>query len=501
MSRDLEMFVGRTCRNEMTGGLSVSIENVRHWLLYKLGFLVLEPPLFEIFITSVCITMSRVTPITSNVPLRSYISASVFANDIFSYDSDEGLEELEIDEHVAKKGRVLRETGRKLYPNVHRVRTYMVGVYDAKTLITGFIDPNSPTFSVYNSDKPTYLQDGKNPNSDGEKDLGAPVITKGDSTFKNVEIISDGELEVKGRTKLNKVKVESDGELEVSKQAKFRLRGDSIDIDDIYFFGDCVPIDSAGTNDGQTPSSIVVGVKVKVLNAGKVTGVRFYKPSGDNGINQGLLYSADGSTQLQQTPTINVSPPGWHTLPFLPATSFEANDEFIVAMYNESGYYVNDFFSGELPLTNWPIEIKEARYDYTSSAHCPTTNPSPSYNQNYYVEPVWEYPEPQDTFTQVDTNTGELSFATRNLKAYGAKRSGLAFFSNTSSVAVISVFCEPTSTIIITVQQSYTYGGANTSPIAQLPPANYTVITGSNTFTIYSSNTADCSIVNWTILN
>jgi hypothetical protein len=77
------------------------------------------------------------------------------------------------------KGVVLRENGRKLFPAVHAgVTTYMVGVYDAVSCRSGFIDPNSPLFAAYSSDMANFLADGVNPVG-SVKDNGAPVYTNG----------------------------------------------------------------------------------------------------------------------------------------------------------------------------------------------------------------------------------------------------------------------------------------------------------------------------------
>jgi hypothetical protein len=70
------------------------------------------------------------------------------------------------------KGSVLRETGRKLYPGINPgVSTMMVSVYDDKSMLTGFIDPNSPLYTVFNSDKASFI-----PNNN---QLGSPVYTRG----------------------------------------------------------------------------------------------------------------------------------------------------------------------------------------------------------------------------------------------------------------------------------------------------------------------------------
>lgn len=66
------------------------------------------------------------------------------------------------------KGRVLRENGRKLYPSANPgVTTYLVGVFDDKTFLNGFIDPNSPLFVPFNTDKPVYLDNGVNGGNGG----------------------------------------------------------------------------------------------------------------------------------------------------------------------------------------------------------------------------------------------------------------------------------------------------------------------------------------------
>lgn len=70
------------------------------------------------------------------------------------------------------KGHVLRETGRKLYPGINPgVSSMLVSVYDDKTMFNGYIDPNSPLFTVFNSDKAFFI-----PNNN---QLGAPVYTRG----------------------------------------------------------------------------------------------------------------------------------------------------------------------------------------------------------------------------------------------------------------------------------------------------------------------------------
>lgn len=82
-------------------------------------------------------------------------------------------------------GRVLRETGRKIYPGANPMpsgyNTYMVSVYDAQTQLTGFIDPNSSVWCIYNNDKPNFWADGVDPTT-RVTDAGLSIYTLGNVT-------------------------------------------------------------------------------------------------------------------------------------------------------------------------------------------------------------------------------------------------------------------------------------------------------------------------------
>ena len=125
-----------------------------------------------------------------NTSRLSYIACNPFSNNIYTYTTNVnnfvtrgtltsfaagGI----ANDSVCVAGHVLRENGRKLYPDANpNVTTYMVGVYDSQTMLSGFIDPNAPQFAVYNTDKPNFFKDGVNP-ATGLTDHGAPVCTDG----------------------------------------------------------------------------------------------------------------------------------------------------------------------------------------------------------------------------------------------------------------------------------------------------------------------------------
>ena len=138
--------------------------------------------------------MATITTANNNSALntsrRSYVAVGAFNYDFFkytvamnsSYVNVGTLSPVTSDDTLTPAGRVLRENGRKLYPDANPgITTYMVGVYDDQTLLSGFIDPNSPVFTIFNSDRPNYLPVGTDPNG-GLVDSGAPVYTNGSAT-------------------------------------------------------------------------------------------------------------------------------------------------------------------------------------------------------------------------------------------------------------------------------------------------------------------------------
>lgn len=127
---------------------------------------------------------------------RSYIATETFTSRFYSYTTStvDGITsgtftQVTNNDALCPKGRILRENGRKLFPGANpNVPQYMVGVYDAKTFLNGFIDPNTHVFSSFNTDKSYYVAndiDRDLPNGTGGEDLGDPVYTRG-----NVETIS-----------------------------------------------------------------------------------------------------------------------------------------------------------------------------------------------------------------------------------------------------------------------------------------------------------------------
>lgn len=120
---------------------------------------------------------------------RSYIATKPFSNAFYAYSEEtSSLNAVTNNNALCPVGRVLRENGKKLYPDANPgINQYYVGVYDPVTFLKGFIDPNGGVFAEFNANKPTYLDD--NYSDDGESDdnsegpdAGDPIYTKGNIT-------------------------------------------------------------------------------------------------------------------------------------------------------------------------------------------------------------------------------------------------------------------------------------------------------------------------------
>jgi len=117
----------------------------------------------------------------------SYLAVSAYNNDIFSFKVSLNNQLTEVgtlgpvagaNASTCQKGRVLRENGRKLWPGANPgINTYLVGVYDAISGISGFIDPNSPVFTLFSTNKVYSLPQSVDPGPGAQLDQGMPILT------------------------------------------------------------------------------------------------------------------------------------------------------------------------------------------------------------------------------------------------------------------------------------------------------------------------------------
>jgi hypothetical protein len=153
-------------------------------------------------------------------------------------------------------------------------------------------------------------------------------------------------------------------------------------------FGQQTP---AVANENDT-DAVELGVAFKPLQAGFITGVRFYKGSRNTGTHLANLWSANGTSLARATFT-NETSSGWQTVSFSAPVSVSANTTYVASYYAPNGEYAADvnFFSGR-SVTNGPLSVPadsasqhEGLYHYGGSAF-----PTSSWNSsNYWVDVVF----------------------------------------------------------------------------------------------------------------
>jgi hypothetical protein len=127
-------------------------------------------------------------------PAMQYMSTMAFNRGIFSYDQTLGLQPLSgANSTNCPPGRILRETGKKLYPGAHpHVKTVMTSVFDSQTLLKGFIDTNSAIFTLYSVNRLPEQVNGADFNPRGANQAG--VQHKGQSVYTLGDVVAGGQF-------------------------------------------------------------------------------------------------------------------------------------------------------------------------------------------------------------------------------------------------------------------------------------------------------------------
>ena len=96
-----------------------------------------------------------------------------------------------------------------------------------------------------------------------------------------------------------------------------------------------------GTPADSDSSAVEVGMRFRATVAGQVTGVRFYKGSGNTGTHVGHLWSNTG-TQLGTVTFSGETASGWQTATFATPVTIAANTTYVVSYYAPVGHYAGD---------------------------------------------------------------------------------------------------------------------------------------------------------------
>jgi hypothetical protein len=216
--------------------------------------------------------------------------------------------------------RVLRETGRKLVPGANPgITVYMVEVFDNVSFLRGYINPNSPIFAPFNSDKPAFMEEpyvlnqdvsggsyGTPGNFAGTQNLGSSVVTRGNALI-------DGYIETGGQIRC----------LQQTVLEQITTNNQQLTIDPILGQTFYVYIGNNGggaftTTLNLTGSTFSIGDRVTIyakLRAGPTPGTCTLSFTSDFQTQGNLVNSVSGTTSVytltfQALDTTGANPPG-----------------------------------------------------------------------------------------------------------------------------------------------------------------------------------------------
>jgi hypothetical protein len=158
------------------------------------------------------------------------------------------------------------------------------------------------------------------------------------------------------------------------------------------FAATATPVNSTNSDTG----NVELGVRFSTDTNGWVTGVRFYKGSGNTGTHTGSLWGSDG-TMLATATFTNETASGWQTVTFGAPVAITAGTQYIASYHAPNGHYADDegFFNN--PLDNAPLHapVSTSTAGNGTYAYGASSFPNQSYHAtNYWVDVLFTTQNP-----------------------------------------------------------------------------------------------------------
>ena len=159
--------------------------------------------------------------------------------------------------------------------------------------------------------------------------------------------------------------------------------------------------DSFTAPEENDPGAVEVGVKFRSDEPGFITGLRFYKTSGNTGTHIGHLWTTDG-TQLAEATFSGETASGWQQVSLGSPVAIDANTTYIASYHAPAGHYAatsgyfasGGFDSAPLHALGEGVDGSNGVYRYGPSGSFPTDTFQSS---NYWVDVVYENTVGPDT--------------------------------------------------------------------------------------------------------
>ena len=187
-----------------------------------------------------------------------------------------------------------------------------------------------------------------------------------------------------------------------------------------------VPTTTATTD----PTTYELGVRFESSETGSVTGVRFYKGTGNGGTHTGSLWSASG-TLLASGTFKSETASGWQTLKFASPVPIAANTVYVASYYDPQGHYADELDKLANPLSKPPLTAlgdnlwtpgQGNGVYFVGGASFPTQTYEAS---NYAVDPIFTSGQVTTTVPKSTTSpTAVLSASNGELSLYAVRADG-----------------------------------------------------------------------------
>ncbi|WP_307797504.1 DUF4082 domain-containing protein [Actinomadura barringtoniae] len=165
-----------------------------------------------------------------------------------------------------------------------------------------------------------------------------------------------------------------------------------------HLFGDStVPAKPADSD----TTSLEAGVKFTPSVSGWVTGIRFYKGTGNTGTHTGSLWDTTDKSRLATTTFTNETASGWQSAELPTAIAVTAGHTYVVSYFAPNGHYAADpdYFS-ITPHVSPPLTAPKATDDNGNGVYKSGSAGYPEltyHGGNYYVDATFVTVKPPDT--------------------------------------------------------------------------------------------------------
>ena len=174
--------------------------------------------------------------------------------------------------------------------------------------------------------------------------------------------------------------------------------------------------DSFTAPEENDPAAVELGVKFRSDEAGFITGLRFYKTSGNTGTHVGHLWTTDG-TPLAEASFGGETASGWQEVSLDNPVEINANTTYIASYHAPAGHYAatsgyfasGGFDSAPLHALGDGVDGSNGVYRYGPSGSFPTDTFQSS---NYWVDVVFENTVGPDTTPPTITARSPVDAAT-----------------------------------------------------------------------------------------